>query len=95
MCEGVHAAAAGREALQEARQEGALCVCMLHAVCCVHAACMLRACGVLCACGVLYLARASEAEYKAARACDLGTAEIAHLDHAIAPEAYVRDVSGM
>ena len=81
MCEGVHAAAAGREALQEALQDGALCV---HAACCV-----------LCACGVLYLARASEAEYKAARACDLGTAEIAHLDHAIAPEAYVRDVSGM
>ena len=55
MCEGVYAAAAGREALQEALQESALCVhaaCCVLCACCVHAACILRACGVLCACGV-------------------------------------------
>ena len=71
-------ARSGWESLREALREA-----LVEAPCAV---CML------CACCVLYLARASEAEDEAARACDLGTAEIAHLDHALAPEAVSGDV---
>jgi len=74
--------AAAREALREALRE-VLREALREVPCAV---CML------CACCVLYLARASEAEDEAARACDLGTAEIAHLDHALAPEAVSGDV---